>query len=92
MGLGLVGIRMVPQIRCSQTMNLYGPEVGFGIFCNQRHGEFVRELNDSPSQDRWYPFSTMTRHDRVQPRGTWSGPGGPLNKKPVFPPVKLSYL
>jgi hypothetical protein len=28
MGFVLAGIRTVPRIRCSQTMNLYDPEVG----------------------------------------------------------------
>jgi hypothetical protein len=46
----------------------------------------LSDLNDGPSQDRWYPFSTMTRHDRVQPRGKEL-----LSRKPVSPTVKPSY-
>jgi hypothetical protein len=69
MGVVLASVRTVPRIRCSQTMYLYGPEVGFGVFCNQRHVEFVRELNDGPSRDRWYPLFTMTRYDWVQRAG-----------------------
>jgi hypothetical protein len=33
-----------------------------GWFWYHRNVIFVRELNDSPSRDRWYPFSIMTRH------------------------------
>jgi hypothetical protein len=57
MGFVLAGFCTVLRIRSSQTMYLYGPEVGFSVFCNQMRAKFVIELNDGPSQDCWYPFS-----------------------------------